>query len=97
MTERKRSKAPREFWRIAASIILVGGFGVLLVWGFIAGRGEAALEAQREKPVKAGIQVSHDGAGVPIITLSSDLEERSAIVAELPGISTISAAVAGLR
>ena len=44
----------RNIVLVLAVVILIGG----LIWGFIAGRGEQAAEAQREAPVKAPSRVS---------------------------------------
>jgi hypothetical protein len=41
---------------VLAVLIVAGG----LIWGFVAGRGEQAAEAQREAPVKAPSRVSTD-------------------------------------
>ena len=59
---------------IIAALVTIG-LGGLLVWGFVEGRGEATAEAKREQPVKAAVQVSHNNAGAPVITLSSDLQQ----------------------
>jgi hypothetical protein len=63
---------------ILAAIATVG-LGGLLVWGFIEGRGEAALEAQRDQPIKPKIEVSHESTGAAAITLSPDLQEQAGI------------------
>ena len=68
---------------IIAAIVAVG-LGGLLIWGFLEGRGEAASEAQREQPVKAAVQVSHNNAGAPTITLDPDLQKQADIQVTRP-------------
>lgn len=60
------------------AFILVFGLGALLVWGFVEGRGEAAREAERERPVKVPLRVSTEN-GVPVITLDAETRQRSGI------------------
>ena len=66
---------------IAAAVAL--GLGALLVWGFVQGRREAALEAERERPVKAPLRVSTQN-GTPVITLDAATRERSGIETTAP-------------
>lgn len=70
-------------WMIIAALVTIG-LGGLLVWGFVEGRGEATAEAKREQPVKAAVQVSHNNAGAPVITLSSDLQQQADIQLKHP-------------
>jgi hypothetical protein len=56
----------------------------LLIWGFIEGRGEVALEAQRDQPIKPRIEVTHESTGATVITLSPDLQKQAGIEAMLP-------------
>lgn len=78
MSEQRQSIAPRHFRSRLLTVVAATGLGALLVWGFIAGRGEAALEAQRERPVKAPLRVStHNGE--PVITLDAETQQRSGI------------------
>lgn len=77
-----------SFWRrpslrtlITAAV--VAGIGGLVIWGFIEGRGEAAREAERERPVQAPLRVStQDGA--PVITLDAETQKRSGIESSAP-------------
>lgn len=62
---------------LVAGVIFVG-IAVLVVWGFVEGRSEAALEAERERPVAAPLRVS-TANGAPIIKLDADTQRRSAI------------------
>jgi hypothetical protein len=83
MNEQHSVEARRPLWLIVAALIAVG-LGGLLVWGFIEGRGEATSEAQREQPVKAAVQVSHDNAGAPTITMGPELQKRADIEVTRP-------------
>ncbi|PZR86100.1 MAG: multidrug transporter, partial [Hyphomicrobiales bacterium] len=51
---------------------MVGCFGVLVTWGFVEGRSEAAREAERERPVKSPLRVSLDERGDPVVTLDAE-------------------------
>jgi hypothetical protein len=51
----------------------------LLIWGFIEGRGAATLRAEREEPIKAPVEVSHDNAGGAVVTLGPDLQKQVGI------------------
>ncbi len=79
MTNKPRSPTVSRFFRTLLGLLLLLGLGSSLTWGFIAGRGEATAEAQREQPVKAAIQVSQDDAGATVITVGSDLQKRTGI------------------
>jgi hypothetical protein len=58
--------------------------GVLMVWGALTGRNEAAIEAERERPVKVPIRVSSEN-GEPLIKLDTETQQRSGIeTAALP-------------
>lgn len=85
MTDDKSpARHARRFVRGLLVLVLIGGLGALLVWGFIEGRGEATVEAQREQPVKAAVQVTRTDAGLPTITLSSDLQMEADIAVKRP-------------
>ncbi len=61
-SEHKNLGGPgRRIVRLLIILAATGGVGALVVWGFLAGRGEAASEAERERPVKAPLRVSIDG------------------------------------
>jgi len=73
----------RSFWQsrlvgTLAAVVLIIGLGGLVVWGFVEGRGEAAREAERERPVKAPLRVSMK-SGLPVITLDSQTLQSSGI------------------
>jgi len=76
-------KNPGGFWRRTVRLLVIlaaiGGLGGLVVWGFLAGRGEAAKEAERERPVKAPLRVSTDGRGQPVVTLDAATRRQSGL------------------
>jgi hypothetical protein len=78
MTEREQSKRLRRFRGILLAIVAVLGVGAFLVWGFIAGRHEAATEAERERPVKAPVRVSTNN-GKAVIRLDAETQQRNGI------------------
>lgn len=69
-------------WRRIARVLVVltvaGGIGLLAAWGFIAGRGQAAREAERDSPVQAPLRVNLDD-GEPVVTLDADARKRSGV------------------
>jgi hypothetical protein len=80
MSERK-SPVRRGRWLLQTlvALVVIGALGGLAVWGFIEGRGEAALEAERERPVKAPLRVTLDGHGEPIVTLDAETRRQSGV------------------
>lgn len=79
-SEHKNPSGPRRrIVRLLAILAAIGGVGVLVVWGFLAGRGEATMEAERERPVKAPLRVSTDGRGQPVVTLDAATRRQSGV------------------
>jgi len=73
VSERKTPvRRGRWLLRTLVTLVVIGALGGLIIWGFIEGRGEAALEAERERPVKALSRVSFDGHGEPFVTLDAE-------------------------
>ncbi len=81
---KKRSGPKRRVIRILIILAAIGGLGALVVWGFLAGRGEAALEAERERPVKAPLRVSSDGHDQPVVTLDAATRKQSGVEGTKP-------------
>jgi hypothetical protein len=80
MAKRQRLKgAVRAGVRLFIAAACVALFA-LLVWGFFASRNEAAVETEREQPIKAPLRVSSKN-GEPVITIDAETQERSGIVA----------------
>ncbi|MBW4039444.1 MAG: hypothetical protein HIU91_11335 [Acidobacteria bacterium] len=65
--------------RIVLFALLALGIAGGLVWGFMAGRGEQAAEAQRESPVKAPPRVSTE-AGETVLTFDASAQRANGIV-----------------
>lgn len=61
------------------AIVLVAGIGVGVIWGFMEGSAERAIEAERERPVKAPLRVSIV-AGEPTITLDAAAQQASGLM-----------------
>lgn len=62
---------------IAAALALaVAG---LLIWGFIAGRSEAAADAESDEPVTPAVQVAQNPLGPPTLTVSPELQKQAGI------------------
>ncbi len=78
VTARPRaSSASRLLRRLFAAVIAVGVAGVI-VWGFIAGRGERAKEAARERPIAAPLRVA-EVDGQPAVKLDAQARDSSGI------------------
>ncbi len=45
-------------FKIIVTAVVICGFAGLLVWGFLQGRKEQAVEQEREKPITATYRVS---------------------------------------
>ncbi len=65
---------------LIAAIAIVGIAG-LLIWGFIAGRSEAAAEAEGEQPVTPAVRVTQNPLGPPTLTVSPQLQRQAGIEA----------------
>ena len=80
MTELLRSTSfGRNFRRVLATLVIVG-VGGGAIWGFVEGRNERALEAEREKSIKAPQRISIED-DKQVITLDSDAQQRNGIMA----------------
>jgi hypothetical protein len=74
----KRKESAGSWWvklLVAAGVVTCGA---LLGWGILAGRDEAAVEAQRERAIKVPVRVSGKN-GDPMITLDAETQQRSGI------------------
>jgi hypothetical protein len=67
--QRRSSQRGRLLRRVLAAVLAVGIAG-LAIWGFVAGRGETASEAERDSPIKAPSRVS-DVDGQPAVKLDA--------------------------
>lgn len=65
--------------RILVALTAIAGLGAVVVWGFSKGRGEAALEAARERPVKAPLRVSLADRGESVVTLDVETRKQGGI------------------
>lgn len=69
----------KRAWKPLATLLAVTGAGALLVWAFIEGRAEFAMEQERERPVPAPLRVTTSG-GDNVIHLNQDELARAGIV-----------------
>ena len=60
------------------AVLIVAGAGASVIWGFVEGSKERAVEAEQEAPVKAPLRVS-TVAGEPTITLDSQAQKNGGI------------------
>ncbi len=73
-----RSSRGASALRALLLLVTMSGAGGLAVWSFVAGRGEAAAEAEREKPVAEPLRVSTKD-GRPLVTLDAREQARSGV------------------
>lgn len=64
--------------RTVFAVVIIAGITALLIWGFIEGRKELAVEKERERPVKPPLRVSAAG-GESVVTLDAETQARSGI------------------
>ena len=76
MSKRKESAGSWSLKLLVAAAVVA--CSVLLGWGILAGRDEAAVETQRERAIKVPVRVSGRN-GDPVITLDAETQQRSGI------------------
>lgn len=76
-TRSRSSSAGRFLRRTLLAVVAIGVAGVI-VWGFLAGRGERAKEAARERPIAAPLRVS-EVDGQPAVKLDAQARDSSGI------------------
>ncbi len=64
--------------KVIIAITAVGGVMALLIWGFVEGRKEAALEREREQPVAPPLRVSLTDGQV-VVTVDKETRERGGL------------------
>ena len=80
MTKSDRSANFGRLLRRLFAVLVVIALGGGAVWGFVAGRKEQAIEAEREKPIKAPQRISIEN-DKQVITLDSEAQQHNGIVA----------------
>ncbi len=65
--------------RLISVVVILVGLGALLIWAYLEGRKERAMEAERERPIKAPLRVATEG-GESVITLHEEAQKKSGIV-----------------
>lgn len=83
MTTEQRPAARSRVLRTVIGAVLVVGIATVVIWGFVAGRTEAARETERERPVTAPLRVSTEN-GESVITLDAETQKRSGIETGVP-------------
>lgn len=73
----------RSILLVLVVVIVAGG----LIWGFLAGRGEHAAEAQREAPVKAASRVSTDD-GKTVLSFDLAAQRANGIITSVLAATT---------
>ncbi len=71
----KSVRKGRSLLLVLVSAVLLGGLAALVISGFVEGREEAALEAEREEPIKPPLRVTLPERGEPVITLDEQAQE----------------------
>jgi len=70
---------PKSWLKVIVAAIASVGIAGLLIWAFLAGRKELALEQERERPIKAPTRVSVE-EGEPVVTLDKTTQSKAGIV-----------------
>ncbi len=78
MTTQRQSSRAGELLRRVLVVVVLASLAGLVVWGFVEGRGEAANEAERERPVKAPLRVA-EANGQPVVKLDAQTLKASGI------------------
>jgi hypothetical protein len=55
-------------------VIVVGGLGILAISGFVEGRREATVEAERGEPIKPPLRVKLPPRGQPVVTIDGEAQ-----------------------
>lgn len=71
----KSMRSGRSLLLALGGAVLLCGLGAVVIFGFVEGREEAALEAEREEPIKPPLRVTLPERGQPIITLDDDAQQ----------------------
>lgn len=78
MSEFQPRGRTHKLLRNLAAVVIVAGAATAVIWGYMEGRNERVIEAERESPVKAPLRVSTVG-GEPTITLDAATRQDSGI------------------
>jgi hypothetical protein len=65
----------RRLFGLAVVLAVVGGLGYVAVKGFVEGREEAAVEAERSEPIKPPLRVTLPARGQPLVTIDADSQK----------------------
>lgn len=87
---RVQPKPPRSFVRVLVlivGVILFCGVGALVISGFIAGKEEAAVEAEREGAIKPPLRVKLQPHGEPIVTFDAATQKRIDLRTIVPSLT----------
>jgi multidrug efflux pump subunit AcrA (membrane-fusion protein) len=63
-------------------LVAIIALGLLLVWGFVIGRNQAAVEGDRFRAVKAPLRVTADN-GATVITIDEETQRHSGITSDV--------------
>lgn len=66
---------------VAAAVVLA--LAGLLIWGFLAGRSDAAADAESEQPITPAVQVAQNTLGPPTLTIEPQLQQQAGIEVRL--------------
>ncbi len=66
------------------AIAVVGALGALAISGFMQGREEAAVEAERGEPIKPPMRVTLPARGEPVVTIDADAQAAIGLETTVP-------------
>jgi len=61
-----------------------GGLGFLVISGFVEGRQEAAVEAERAEPIKPPLRVTLPARGEPVVTIDAEAQKAIGLETMVP-------------
>jgi len=74
----------RRLLGLAALVAVCGALGALAISGFMEGREEAAVEAERGEPIKPPLRVTLPARGQPVVTIDADAQQAIGLETVVP-------------
>ena len=71
----KKSNFLRRLAGFISVLAVCGALGLLVVFGFLEGRKEAVVEAERGEPIKPPLRVALQAHGQPVVTIDAEAQE----------------------
>jgi len=69
---------------LTVALVVFGVLGALIISGFVEGRQEAIIEAEREKPIKPPLRVALRAFGQPLVTVDTKAQKAIGLLTLAP-------------